>query len=365
MKIFVFEFICGGGLGGQAAASELMPLGGAMLRCIIEDITALGVDVVTTLDRRVSLPLPAKTQIVTVSDANEFDAAFSTALLSADAAVVIAPEFHGLLESFSKRVVHAGKRLIGCDPRGVAQCSDKFALATRLRRACIATPRTLAGIPTGEELADMLPMVVKPRFGAGCEDTFVIHHESEIAELPARDDWIAQPLIPGTAASAAFIVKHDGSVLPLRAGLQKIARGSDETTPSGARRLAYSGGVLPVPPQIEARLFALGAGALAGVRGLRGFVGVDLLIGNPGGAARDCVIEINPRLTVAYVGLRALSQDNLAAWLLDAAGLRGPWSMTKTPGWRAGQIDYTGGGQATWSPTGKARWPRITAENPA
>ena len=361
MKVFVFEFICGGGLWGKPAASELMPLGGAMLRAIIEDIAALGVSVITTMDDRVTLPLPAGVEIVSVGASRGFDAAFADALSRADAALVIAPEFHGLLEGLSQRVVQSGKRLIGCDPRGVAACSDKLTLAKRLRRACIATPRTLAGIPNGDELIDMLPMVVKPRFGAGCEDTFVVQHDGQIAGLPVRTDWISQPLVPGVAASCAYIVMQDGRVMSLRAGLQKVAQNDGEKLSVGARRLSYRGGVLPVEPNVESRLLAIGAGALTGVQGLRGFVGVDLLIGNQG-ASKDCVIEINPRLTVAYVGLRALARENLAARLLDAAGLRGPWTPSgEVPGWRDGQIDYTGGGEAVWSPPRAIERPRRTA----
>jgi hypothetical protein len=36
------------------------------------------------------------------------------------------------------------------------------------------------------------------------------------------------------------------------------------------------------------------------------------------------VIEINPRLTTSYVGLRALASENLAAAMLDVASGRTP-----------------------------------------
>lgn len=349
MKIFVFEFICGGGLFGQPAASELMPLGGSMLSAIIEDFSALDVSVITTLDERVSIKFPANVEVNRVTDSRPFDAAFNDALHRADAALIIAPEFHRLLETLSRRVLDAGKKLLGSDPAAVAMCSDKLSLSKRLRRACIATPLTLAGLPSAEDFDDLAPMVIKPRFGAGCEDTFVVQHADDLRLLPKRDDWIAQPRVPGTAASAAFIVNQTGHVQPLRAGLQKVASGAESTR--GVHRLAYSGGKLPLPIHAESRLLALAENAIFGVKGLRGFVGVDLLLGDHGGS-KDCVIEINPRLTVAYVGLRALSQNNLAAWLLDAAGLTGAWSRAgEAPVWRDGQIDYSGSGSVKWSPT--------------
>ena len=48
---------------------------------------------------------------------------------------------------------------------------------------------------------------------------------------------------------------------------------------------------------------------------VRGFVGVDLLLGEQ--QADDCVIEINPRLTTSYVGLRRMIHGNVAARLFD------------------------------------------------
>ena len=44
----------------------------------------------------------------------------------------------------------------------------------------------------------------------------------------------------------------------------------------------------------------------------RGYVGVDLVLGKAADGSEDVVIEVNPRLTTSYVGLRAMTSDNLA-----------------------------------------------------
>ena len=51
----------------------------------------------------------------------------------------------------------------------------------------------------------------------------------------------------------------------------------------------------------------------AAIPGLRGFVGVDFVLGVDG---RATVLEVNPRLTSAYVGLSARLGRNLAAEIL-------------------------------------------------
>ncbi|MEK7799030.1 MAG: ATP-grasp domain-containing protein, partial [Acidobacteriota bacterium] len=48
---------------------------------------------------------------------------------------------------------------------------------------------------------------------------------------------------------------------------------------------------------------------------VRGYVGVDLVLGDSGAT----VIEINPRLTTSYVGLRLSVAENIAGLIIAAA----------------------------------------------
>jgi len=54
------------------------------------------------------------------------------------------------------------------------------------------------------------------------------------------------------------------------------------------------------------------------------------VLGDAADGSGDFAIEINPRLTTSYVGLRALTADNLMAKLWDvcagAAGVRVRWN---------------------------------------
>jgi hypothetical protein len=62
-----------------------------------------------------------------------------------------------------------------------------------------------------------------------------------------------------------------------------------------------------------ARRAAEALAAAAG--GLRGYLGIDLVLADGG----PRVIEINPRLTTSYLGLRRVAGANLAGFILDAA----------------------------------------------
>jgi predicted ATP-grasp superfamily ATP-dependent carboligase len=77
--------------------------------------------------------------------------------------------------------------------------------------------------------------------------------------------------------------------------------------------------------------------AVESVPGLLGYVGVDLVLGAAADGSDDWAIELNPRLTTSYVGLRALAVDNLAgAMLRVAAGER-----LEPIRWRSGEVSFT------------------------
>jgi hypothetical protein len=129
-----------------------------------------------------------------------------------------------------------------------------------------------------------------------------------------------QQHIEGDAASVSFIAS--GDLLDLGLNRQRLRSG---------RVLAYLGGETfwPHPRAAEAVAAARAAvQALARTHaGARGYLGVDLVIGRRGAT----VIEVNPRLTTSYVGLRRTIRENLAGLILDAAAGRGlPRRVTPT-----------------------------------
>jgi predicted ATP-grasp superfamily ATP-dependent carboligase len=69
---------------------------------------------------------------------------------------------------------------------------------------------------------------------------------------------------------------------------------------------------------------------------LAGYVGVDVVLGDTEDGSQDQAIEINPRLTTSYIGLRRLARDNLAEALLALmAGQHVP-----SPRWHAGSVRF-------------------------
>jgi predicted ATP-grasp superfamily ATP-dependent carboligase len=106
-------------------------------------------------------------------------------------------------------------------------------------------------------------------------------------------------------------------------------------------RFHYRGGAVPLPGALAERAVKLTAPAVEVVPGLLGYVGVDIVVGEPTDGSQDQVIELNPRLTTSYIGLRILARTNLAEMMLQAAS----GQTIAEPSWRPGRVRFTAHGQ--------------------
>lgn len=221
--------------------------------------------------------------------------------------LLIAPESHDILAGlFETR----GGRVLGSAVEAIRLTSDKLAMSEHWRANGVRTPATSDRLPTACEL---FPVVWKPRDGAGSTDTFLIRDRFELATAlavcsPDRP-MIVQEFVTGRAASVAFLCGPRGHV-PLLPCFQLL---SDDG------RFKYGGGELPIPPDLAERALRLACAAVECVAGLLGYVGVDLVLGEAADGSRDYAIEINPRLTTSYIGLRARGAFNIAEAMLNAA----------------------------------------------
>ena len=217
---------------------------------------------------------------------------------------------------------------------------DKLLLADHLRERGVPTPPTVlwpASPPParGRGWEGGFPAVCKPCRGAGSQETYLVRNEAELSQAAAiagfwQDDAIVQPCIPGQAASVAFLI-DPGRCLALPAAAQHLSTDG---------RFRYQGGSLPLPPPLTERATRIAARAVEAVEGLRGYVGVDVVLGAAADGG-DCAIEINPRLTTSYVGLRALARFNLAEAMLAVAAGRAPPAWD----WNAGPVEFTPDGR--------------------
>jgi tyramine---L-glutamate ligase len=222
-----------------------------------------------------------------------------------DAVIAIAPESDGVLLQLAERFANGW---LGCSPEAIALTTDKLALANHWRANGVRTPATTDRDPTR---CEAFPVVWKPRDGCGSTATFLLKDGFDLARAIASGPsehtgpMILQEFVPGRAVSLAFLCGPRGNV-PLIPAFQHLSTDG---------RFHYRGGELPIPADLAERAVALGTRAVNCVPGLNGYVGVDMVLGENA----DWAIEINPRLTTSYIGLRAVSWFNVAEAMIAAA----------------------------------------------
>lgn len=263
---------------------------------------------------------------------------FEKGVNAADAVWMIAPESDGILERLTQSVENAGKQLLTSNSASVRLTSNKFQLFKHWKDAAVPTPAT---IPFREWQDNFYPAVMKPIDGCGSTATTYVSSPSiiEFARCRAKtayydvDRLIFQKYCRGSAASVAFLIGAN-SILPMLPAFQNVNADS---------HFAYHGGTIPIPHELAERAIALSKHAVESVPGLFGYVGVDLILGNQNNGSEDFVIEINPRLTTSYVGLRTLADFNIAKAVLDLQYWHGSVSCR----WKPGRVNFTAEGAAT------------------
>ena len=306
MRIFAFEFFSGGGLAGRPLPAGIAHEGDLMLRALIEDLGELpGIDVFTSRDPRLP-PLPGIETIAPLPDEDGF-ALFARGLRLADAAWPTAPETGGTLERLARATLARGGALLGCAPEAVHLAASKRATTHALRAAGVPAVPTFAH-------ADRLvvspgPWITKPDDGAGCEDA-VVHPgwtaaRARLMAEPAR--LVAQPWIDGASMSLSVVCDR-GAARLLCCNRQEVGvRGG---------RVSLDGLVVNAVADRDGRLAALAGRVAAAIPGLWGYVGIDLVAGPDG----PVVLEINPRLTTSFCGLRPALGINAAAMVVHRLG---------------------------------------------
>ena len=343
-RIFVSEYVCGGGWSEETLEPSLAREGRAMLLAVTADLLRVsGCEVVTTWDKRLGafprekcledfaageerLNAARRLEIHEVDAADEA-ASFQKLCAGSAAALIIAPEFDGILARRTEVAAHE-TALLGSDVAAIELCSDKLRLAKfLLERGIAAIPAT--ELDLGAPVSDWpFPIVIKPRDGAGSIETFLVENQDQMESVCRRTvecstrgrakgqpafDFIQQTFVPGEPLSVAVICGPDGGRRFLPVCRQTL---SD----NGCFQYLGADWNPDLTSLWQAKCDLLTSQVLDKIAGLGGYVGFDL-IGCPDGSVQ--IVEINPRLTTGYLAWRKRAAGNLAENLL-----RGPHAMS-------------------------------------
>lgn len=165
-----------------------------------------------------------------------------------------------------------------------------------------------------EDPLTKLKIIIKPLIGVDCEDIVVIE---DIDDLTLDLDKIfvpgsrviVQEFIEGTDVSVSLI--SDGkTAIPISLNEQFVELKDDKGT--------YIGGKVPFKNKYKDEAFEIAKKAVEAIDGLKGFVGVDLIINaDEKDVYSVYLLEINSRFTTPYVGLKQIANFNIGKTIVD------------------------------------------------
>jgi predicted ATP-grasp superfamily ATP-dependent carboligase len=309
LKIFVCEFMTGGGLYREPLPSSLAEEGAMMRDALLRDLAELpDIEITTTHDARLS---PAEYGLsIAVGQRDDVWQIWGECIAAADAVWLVAPEAGGVLTRLTAMVNGQHKTLLSSSIEAVRLAASKYATCQALQAAGVnaVSTYTFGDWPQNNPG----PWVAKADDGVGCENS--CYFESSAALLSwmrqgRESTHIIQPYQKGIPASISMLC-HEGCAWLLSCNTQKIAlqKHSSETA-----KFRYSGSVLNGMARHWLSFEKIASQVALVVPGLSGYVGIDVVVDS----GQVHVLEINPRLTTSYAGLSRATGCNVAQIVVD------------------------------------------------
>lgn len=302
----------------------------AILSALLDDFSSIdSIEVTTLISANYAARLNDRVHWSTADTAASRDDLFVDLAKSSDATLIVAPEFEGILLSLAKRVEINGLNLLSPDSSFIEIASDKQTTCERLHQAEVPTPRGRV-VVKGERIPHDFssPYVVKPIDGCGSQGVLFFDKESTVPN--GYPVYRFEEYHAGQPASAIVLCSEE-TLVTFPPCTQSIAEGNV---------LGYHGGQFPLKENQAIRAIHLAENAIRAFPSTNGLVGVDMILGQDEDGSDDLVIEINPRITTSYVGLRAATDANLMEFMLDQFSEKCP---------EAPQFKRT----VSWSPDGR------------
>ena len=328
-RIFIFEYVSGGGFNTHNIPSSLFSEGYGMLKSIIEDFKKLGLNVTTLLDNRIKyLARYLKAdRIINVNSTDNFYDIFKISLQECSCCYIIAPEFSNILHNLTRIAedFHVDVLSIGSD--GIRLGSSKMNTYNFFKANDLTTPLTYL-IPNKKNMLDPdfiisklsefgVPVIIKPDDGVGAESVYYLETETQVLNLCSKLElhseierkYILQEYVKGTDLSTSLVQSPKQKNLNLKIlGINYQDIVSKETL----KHLEYLGGYTPVENYAEIKKELETNLENVDFSSFNSFFGIDFIHTR---SKKIVFIELNPRLTTSYLGVRKVININPVRFL--------------------------------------------------
>ena len=314
LNLLIFEYAMAMGLENPIITVE----GQYMLEGLLSDLNSTGADFLISKYSKLNTTTESRNCNSIVID-EEVSSWLDENISEYDTCFPVAPEEDLILYGLTKMMEDNGVKIIGSSSDAVLICSDKFRTYEILKNDFPLVKSEKVYFSNLKNYKNIFnnrnkKMLVKPADGVSCSGVRVVQSYADFIKAAANIKrmtrlpfLLLQDYLEGRSTSVS-ILSTGKKALPMSLNLQDIKLNQD--------KLVYTGGKVPYEHRLSDEAKDISKKAVESISGLKGYVGVDLLLDE----ANDTVhiLEINPRLTTSYVALRRLSNFNLGESIINA-----------------------------------------------
>ena len=311
MRLLVFEFITGGGFINQSLPASLLQEGYLMRNALLDDLSSItDLELLVLQDERLSqndLAATAGWQSIIMTQQMDLRILLLARQSDYDAVWLIAPETDGILALWCQFFNELGKILYTSGQAAVAKCQDKLVTTALLQNAgitCVPSSRydCSAGYRQGR-------WVIKVNDSVGCDQVYLLQSAEDWQKVSVRlkshTPYIIQPFIAGKSLSLSCLF-YQGSAYFICC--------NEQHTHTEQQQFVLSACTVNIQHKNKRRYQALCQQVAVAMPELFGYAGIDFIAAETG---EDLILEINPRLTTSYAGIKAALGINIAELVLN------------------------------------------------
>jgi len=334
-RIFIFEFVSGGGFNKVNIPISLFCEGFGMLRSITQDFKLIGFEIYTLLDYRIHHLSRILTvdNFIKIERKDNYLEQFKILVKECEYAFIIAPETNNILFKLTKIVQNYNKIVLSTNLEGIKIGTSKINTYKFFLKNKILTPKTFL-IPLKKNNLDIefiiqkfyeleQPIIIKPEDGVGAESIYYFETKKQIEnffkhfkyKIEAGRNYVLQEFIDGRDLSISLINTTNSLNLETERPYILSINSQYINIKSSNYKSEYLGGITPTENHQKESLELIKILDKIDFSQFSGYFGIDLIKSTN---SRFYFIEINPRLTTSYIGLRNAIDRNPAELILDS-----------------------------------------------
>ena len=314
MRVLVFEYITGGGLVNTTLPASLLREGYLMRNALLDDLrTIKDLNLLVLKDERIAVDTIDSTtniQYLNIVQGMDLESILSARQADYDCVWLIAPETDGILAHWCHFFSKQEKYLYTSGQIAVEICQDKLATSKLLQKAGIAS--VASRIYDFSAIQSQEKLVIKANNSVGCDQVYLLTSEQDWQKvkpkLQAEKSYIIQPYISGKSLSLSCLF-FQGMAYFICCNLQH--------TRIEQQQFVLDACTVNILNENIEKYQLLCQSIAEAIPDLFGYAGIDFIETESG---ENLILEINPRLTTSYAGIKEALGLNIAELVFNLPG---------------------------------------------